>query len=329
MAKNYIQIAKEKNDTARNIGIGTGVTSLGVMGIDLRHKTNIAKSPYLGSTLQEVKKHLKPGDILIGANKTAPQAFYNEYIYFTDTYRQRYYRKAFSELDYASIISKLGNPEASHAALLATKNRVAFGGGWHQSIKNDIPLNKAMYNQELKKYNRTPHFTVMRPKKGVSQIVEMSKKYTPQTVINRAGKKAGDYSNYRHFRAIGNQIKDWVIPKFNRVEKLKSAKILAQEATCIGGMCSTTPALFSKKTVGGKSKALNVLPGDYLRSPDYKAVGRIGGAGKMPFRQRLLFKMPKYIVRGTAALGIGTTAYGIAKLLSKKKKDDVTAKKKA
>jgi len=39
--------------------------------------------------------------------------------------------------------------------------------------------------------------------------------------------------------------------------------------------------------------------------------------------------MPKYIVRGTAALGIGTTAYGIAKLLSKKKKDDVTAKKKA
>ena len=133
---------------------------------------------------------------------------------------------------------------------------------------------------------------------------------------------AGLEKDYKVKQGIKNQIRDWLLPKFKRKEKLKSGILRSGELCTPGGICATTGAQLSKRTVGGK-KAFHVLPKDYLRSSDFEVIGRIGTDKKTPKLLKAFLTVPKYTVKGLAAGIVGTTAYGIAKgvqALSKKPK---------
>ncbi len=322
--------------TEKKVGVGAGVATFSAGMIDLRPKAKIKNIKHLGSTWQDVKKHVKAGDVLIGANRTAPQSIRSGVKDFKKYYkrsrasglsRRKSFKKAFPQLDAPSIVSKFSNPESSHAAVFSTKGgAVSYGGGsWAHVTEAELPKNKKERDILKRKTGEKAHFTLMRPKKGVSKIPEITRKKGAITALNIASRKAGSQKDYKGVRAIGNQIVDWATPKFKGKERLKTKSQLAIEKCYVGGTCGTTGALMSDKTVGGKT-APKVLPKDYLRSADYDVVGKIG-TGKTSRVNKAIFSTPKYIAKSLVAAGVAGAAYGAVKgykKLKKTKADKIT-----
>jgi len=322
MAENKKKKYKDEQIAAAVAGGGT----LGAGFVDLRPKAKVKGSKYLGSNWKQVKKHVKAGDVIIGANRTAPEALKSGIKDFKEYYkeerklgktRRQAFKTALPQLDTPSIVSKFSNPNSSHAAVFSTKGgAVSYGGGsWSHITEAEIPKDKTWENYLKNKRGQNAHFVLLRPKKGVSKIPELTKKKGEVGTLNIVAKKAGGQKDYKGIRAIGNQIVDWVTPKFRRKEKTKNVKQLARESCYIGGTCGTTGALMSEKTVGGKT-APKVLPKDYLRSADYEVVGKIGKGKAHPI-SKAMFALPKYLVKGTAALGVAGATYGGVKAYKK------------
>ena len=288
--------------------------------VDLRPKAKVHSSKYLGSTWNQVRKHVRPGDVLIGANKTAPEALKSGIKDSWKEFKQQRksgvpFKKALKsaaiEFDPASVVSKFSDPSASHAAVFSTKANVSYGGGsWAHVTESELPKNMTEFLSEKRK-GRSAHFTLLRPNKGVSKIPEIYKNKGATSSLNIVARKAGEQKDYKAIGAIKNQMLDWVTPKLRRTERVKTKAQQAIEKCYIGGTCGTTGALMSEKTVGGKV-APKVLPKDYLRSADYSVVGKIG-RGKTSPVSKALFNVPKYFTKATTALAVGGAAYGIAK----------------
>jgi hypothetical protein len=87
---------------------------------------------------------------------------------------------------------------------------------------------------------------------------------------------------------------------------------MAADRCAVGGICSTLPATFSNTTIGGK-QTKNVLPADFLRSPNYKIIGSIGNKPSTLSKGAIPFKAVKWGTRVALGAGIGTVAYQAAK----------------
>ena len=309
---------KKRINTETAAGAVAGAGTLGVGAIDLRPKADVHGGKYLGEHWGSVKKHIKPGDVIVGANRTAPEALSGGAKDFKTYYkkyrkeglgRSQAFKKALPQFDPASVVSKFSDPSSSHGAVFTGKSSVSYGGGWWSApyeaeMPKDAPEARYWKSRKLK---QNPHFVVLRPKKGVSMIPEMIKSKGAIDTLNYYARRAGGQKDYKGVQAIGHQIMDWITPKFRRTERDKSKAVLKAEACSVGGTCGTTGAVASKRTVGGK-EARKVLPKDFLRSSDYEVVGRIG-RDKTGRIARLAFNMPKYLVKGTAAAAAGTAVW--------------------
>lgn len=320
----------ERKDRSAYIGAGTGVAALAGMGIDRRVKHDPSKMKHLGHTWNEVKKHVRPGDVLIGADTTVGEAYKRDKIDFDKAYEnitkgKKTYNpikniknivRAAKKSGVATTASKISHPQWSHSELMINKDQSAFGGGGVAGPGKYIPENKGELRRKIKSGGGGHHFIVMRPNTGVSPLSGVTSK-NEFAVRTEVLKRAGGKSKYRGSQGTVAQIKDWITPKFRRKEVAKTVKTLASDVNCPGGVCSTLPAKYSKRTVGGK-QTKNVLPKDFLRSSDYSPVGTIGKIErKIPFKQKLITNIPKSIVRGGLAGAIGLGAYGAAKLYHK------------
>jgi hypothetical protein len=124
-----------------------------------------------------------------------------------------------------------------------------------------------------------------------------------------------DFERYDLKKAVTAAATDWITPKLNIKERNKSLKRLNKERAITKGYCSTLGALASRKTIGGKT-ADNILPLDYLRSKDWKAIGHLGKAPKnikTKLINKIILKSPKMLVQGGAALAVAGIARHIAK----------------
>jgi len=343
---------KEKNkkwSKEKKIGVGVGATAFGAGMVDLRPRIKAKKSPYLGASWKEVSKHVKPGDVLIGASQTATGSVASEFKGFKKNYAASRktqgiipsFKKAIKQVDVASMGSKFADPSASHAEVFGSKTHVGSGGEKVRHVtKETFARTPQQAAAEFKKGYKG-HWVLLRPKEGVSKIQEIAKKKGTSASKKRLqqltggekftkGPRKGKYV-YSRGMGIKNAIVDWITPKFRRKEKVKTKSMITSDARMISGgnrICSTPGALASTRTTGGKS-AKSVLPKDYLRSADYKVIGR-AGKGKTSLLSKTLFNVPKYGVKAGFAGVVGLGAYGIAKGVNKiKEKNNKFITKKA
>jgi len=314
-----------KRDTdPKTVGAVAGAGVFGATHIDLRPKVDIKKAPYLGETWESAKKHIKPGDILVGGTKTAPQAYVSELKDFRKIFkRARAQGKSIKDavniarkrVDIASLASKLGEPTLSHTAVFATPTKTAYGGGWYQHASEDIPLNRRALGIE-RRAHRTSHYVIMRPREGMSPLREIYRRQGARKAVAQAGRMAGEAKDYKTLGSIKETMLDWLTPKLRSTERIKSRALRAAEMCTPGGWCSVTGALGTEKTIGGKV-GTKVLPKDYLRSHGFRVVGKIG-KGHMTLAQKALFAAPRLAVRGVVAGAVGVGAYHTAKMFQKR-----------
>lgn len=299
---------KKKSYSSAAAGTMAAVGSFGIMGIDRRNKINEKNIPHLNVNHKNYAKYIKPGDVLIGSPTTPDQAmkgFTRSLKGFKNIKIGKGFKKsltsAINNIDPATPLSKMVNPMHSHVEFVLDPAETAFAGGYNSRI------DEIAYEAGGKKTGL--HYTIVRPlKKG-------SSKFIPDVVERTyAGGLLGS-KNYSTLGAIKSGIKDFIIPKFRTNEKLKSKKILAAESCMTKGHCATLGALASNRTIGGKT-AKNILPTDYLRSKEWAAIGSFGAKPKeikTKFLNKIIFKSPKYIVRGAAATAMGAGVYGATK----------------
>jgi hypothetical protein len=316
--KNNKQQTSQSNTTPAIIGWGAGITAGGMGAIDIRPKPNYKNIKHLGSTWQSVQKYVEPGDIIIGSNTTAPELFKEEIETFKKNYKKFGLKKAIKRSDLGSAISKIGDPIHSHAAMFTGEDLIAFGGGPSEYVSREIYITPGDLRKSIKTtHEGTTHYLLVRPKEIASdQYKELMANQGGDVALQIAGKRAGKGKNYKESQGIAATARDWFLPKLNIKEKLKTQEQMAVDRCTVGGVCSTLPATFSNATVGGK-QTKNVLPADFLRSPNYKIIGSIGNKPSTLVKKALPFSAVKWGFRGAIGAGIGTAAYQAVKAVKK------------
>jgi hypothetical protein len=310
-AEKMAKSAAEKKKTesyAEPAALAAGALVGGAGYIDTRKKTDL-------STLKKLdpkKLKLQAGDVIIGAESPAENVTRRM---ATDVRKAAGSGRKSAGVSGAikggwdefkswgaTVASKFGNPKHSHVETAISPRKSNYvGGGDPQTISS--------YTKPHKKRGN-PEFVVLRRKDGPwnKQQIGVAKSY-----MNDSSKR------YNQGGIIKAQIKDWLLPKFSRSEKDIAGITTKGQACTTKGVCSTAGSAISKRTVGGKGMN-DVLPGDYLRSGDYEAVGFVGeGKTYNPKVKGLgkLYKATPHVVRGAAGLAAAGAAYGGAKLIAK------------
>jgi hypothetical protein len=325
--------------------------------IDLR-KQHRGRGKHLGNTMDEVRKKLRPGDVLIGADydaKTMMGAVKKDY----NTYHGNInkilegkkhnfskrevseYKKSidripkilpkfirsrmaaashtteYGSFDPVAFMSKVNNPSHSHAELVVTPNRWQFAGAGKlrdpAGKEAVIAKNKAHHKKLKSRLTMfSPHYTVLRPKNdSTNLLLQHYKKHGAKKTIAMMERKSGVYDEQM---AIKSWAKDTLLPKLTSKERSYTAEELNKLKKCKGGICSTMPALMSNKTVGGKH-ALSVTPEDYLKSENYKVVGRIGKESPLSLKHKIILNAPKFALRAGIGLGAASAVYAGTKIV--------------
>jgi len=289
-----------------------GLASFGVMNIDLRKRIDKGKLKHLRVNKSNIRKYLKPGDILVGS-VTTPDSSIEEITQDIKNSFRRSRKKgqgvissARSAAKDAYIMgpaSKISDPTASHVEYVTGRNRSAYIGGGKTNI-----LKESFGGKTRKGTVGDAHFTILRP-------IKKNRKLNRQ-VRKLISKGLASTDNYSKKRALSAAVYDWLTPKFKVNESVKSVKTKALEQKITKGYCSTLAAIAQPKTVGGKSTRM-VLPIDYLKSKEWKAVATIGdikpGHIKTKLINKMIFRSPKILTQGSAALAISGLAGGLAK----------------
>jgi hypothetical protein len=348
---------EDRDQEGRNIAIAStvGVGAGGAGMIDLRKKTNVNKVKRLGSSWDSLKKHVKPGDVLIGAPAFGHEAVLEEHKAFKDNFKnaksdyanykkglptssfnkshfEKLERKipkklhgqiprltAIKSVAWGTVGSKFADPNWSHSEMFATKTKSGWAGGFMSSGNSVVPAN-SREAAKLSKSGTSNHYVLMRPVDGNSNLITKTyNKSGSKASINKMKSSMGRYNlDYDFVGGVKATIKDTLLPKLNPNEKLKSKAQIACDSKVKGGICSTFGARFSTKTVGGKATK-DVLPKDYLRSSNWKAIGRVGDVNKTPLRWRIALGAPKMALRAGVGLGAGLAVnYGLNKLTQPK-----------
>jgi len=329
-------------DGAIAAAVGTAAATAGT--IDLRPKVKVDHLKYLGNNYKQVKKHLKPGDVLVGAPMfadesvaQASQDFGKTYPKVKKDYEENFlkgkkttqlkpedYKKlekstpGFAKAFVPSIAtlkktvggelpSKLPDTNWSHSEMVMGDNKTAWSGTGFKTIDDRaLPKDKADAARKLKD-GRTAHYIVMRPKDdGSNLFLKSYKEDGAKAALAKIKKSTGTPKDYNVGGAVAGYFKDLLIPKLRTSERTKTPKEIKKDLKQIGGICSALGAQYSAKTVGGKS--LNdVLPKDYLRSSEWDAVGRIG-----PERKNSAIGDAGFGALGLATrIGVGVGAAGL------------------
>jgi len=312
--------------------------------IDLRTKADIDHTQHLGNNYAQVKKHLRPGDVLVGAPMFADEAiaqaskdYSRAYGKVEKDYKENYlkgkettqlkrdeYRKlekampGFARGMIASIAtikktvggelpSKLPDTNWSHSEMVLGDNKTVWSGATFKKIDNRaMPKDMADAKRTLKE-GMTAHYIVMRPKNPDNSLFLQSYQQNGASqALSEIKKSSGSAKDYRVDGAVAGYFKDLLIPKLRMSERTKSTKEIKKDLKQIGGICSALGAQYSTKTIGGK-KLNDVLPKDYLRSNEWKVVGRIG-----PERKNSMVGDAGFGALGLATrIGVGIGAAGL------------------
>jgi len=310
---------KEKGNTGSLVGLGTGGVVGGMGFIDRRKSIIPDKKIKLGNTYEEAAKHLKKGDVLVGAFTTMDSNISDMKKGVRDAINENKNTKdvgvkvknILKALSPNSLVSKLVDPKHSHAEMMINTEKVfAYGSDKpEKAYLSTMPLNKQHEKIWKDKFGYKPHYTVLRPvnpdnvvKSGITQkrIKEINPKYDGLSGIKAA-------------------IKDAILPKLNTTERAKTTAELASDACRTKGSCATFPAQNLKTTIGGKATK-DVLPVDYTKSKTYQYVGNIGYDYKPGIKARIASAAPKVALRGAAGLTAGFAAKKIYDAIKSDKK---------
>lgn len=297
--------------------VGTGTVGAGYIDTrELPDRDADTILPYW----DEVKKIAQPGDVIVGANRPpAIMSYFKDFKMQYDKARKTKDRngalKAAKELvNPVTMISKIGDPTFSHAAIIGPNGKTFYGGGGEgrDITQRDMPKD----SKEMKKFKErqlSPYYVLLRPnKKSANKLAKTFEQNGAQAALNQAKEMAGDPKDYRLSRSIWEQTKRWVLPQLDTKEFIKSKTVRDLEKKMTGGICSTTAALLSNRTIAGRD-AKRVLPKDIVDSPDFDIIAHIGPKREAPIGTQMVFAAPKYGVKAGVGILAGATTYGIFK----------------
>lgn len=299
------------------ISTATGTGAIGLGFVDTRDKPDLEAKTIL-PYWDEVKKYAKPGDVIVGANRPPTiLSYFKDFKMQYDKARKNNTRERSIEIakelvNPVTMISKIGDPIFSHAAIIGPSGKTIYGGGGsaRDITLRDLPKNK----KELLEFNKRgldPYYALLRPnKKESNKLNKIIKNKGSEDALKKVELMAGSPKDYHLSRAIWEQIKRWTLPKINKEEFLKSDTVRKLEKKMTGGICSTTAGLLSDRTISGK-EAKKVLPKDIIESPDFDIVANIGSERNVPITTQMLFSAPKYGVKAGAGILAGGATYGI------------------
>lgn len=301
-------------------GITSSIVGAGALGagfIDTR-KLPDRKAKTILPYWDEVKNYAKPGDVIVGANR--PPAIISYFKDFKEQYskfrnnmsRAEAIDKAREIVNPVTMISKISDPIYSHAAVIGPNGTTIYGGGGkaRDITLRDLPKDKKGL-KEFRKRGLEPFYALLRPnKKEAKKLDKILKKNGPDAAIKKVERIAGNPKDYHLSRALWEQVKTWTLPKLNKEEFVKSKIVKDLEKKMTGGICSTTAALLSDRTISGKD-AKRVLPKDIIESPDFDIVTYIGKEREVPLKTQMIFSAPKYGIKATAGIIAGASTYGI------------------
>lgn len=274
------------------------------MNLDLRPKIDEESLKKLRVGPKTYQKHIKPGDVLVGAQTTPDEAIENYKDEFGKNFKRARKNKGFvAALKEAvtktyprSITSKVINPASSHLEYVANPETVVFMGGEKKKIKDVIKSKGA-------------HFIIMRRKEDAAEIAQ--KQLPEESVFT-----PGAYHRGITFKA---GVKEFLLPKIRKEERSTTEKEEQLEKDIKEGNCATLPAMLVDETVGGK-KTYDVLPVDYTRSKNWVPVGYFGvppSEAKPTGGAKLLYHAPEAFIQGGVAGTAGFGAYKLTKWLPK------------
>ena len=340
---------QERKSYAAPIALGAGAIAGTAGMIDLRPKQKITNK-YLGRTLREAKRHLKPGDVVIGASQTGPSIIAHakkEYKKYTEDMNNILSRKEpehYSKSGYKDVLNtgkklpkslrkhvaamRLGlqdeifqpislaskfmaDPIHSHGEYIVQPTKWTYAGGRLGDPSKDETISRDMVQaRKMKARTGNENHFIVFRHKNSSKDVLRDVMKT-RTTPQTMSYMRRKIGRYDVHQGLTAVIKDALMPKLNKKERAYSPAELLKNQRCKGGVCSTIPALMSKETVGGKA-ALDVLPQDFLRSSGFKQVGIIGKKAHVNLGTKLIYSLPKIGIRVGAALGAGAATYGLS-----------------
>lgn len=306
--------------------VGTGTAAVGAGFVDTRDdiKKRTKDLPKLPANWAAVKKHVQPGDILLGANR--PPSLSNYFGEFKKEYskarrsglnRRKSVKAARKVVNPNTLLSKFGDPIYSHTGVVGTGGKLFYtGGGKPKHItKDDLGRDAAHAKQLKEKRGIKPYYVVIRPKKKDANLLQQTLKTKGSKAADELIKRiAGKPKDYSVSRAMWEQTKREVMPKLKtKKEFAKSKDVLNIEKKMTGGICSTTAGVLSKRTIAGQ-KGKSLLPEDVAHSPDFKMVAQIGEDRKKPdIITKSVLGAPKTVVKGGAGVMAGGMAYAATK----------------
>ncbi len=206
-----VAVPKKRDDTARNVGIGSGAAAIAAGYIDRRKKIETPK--HLGNSWESIKNKIQPGDMLIGAPALPHEALKRDFSNIPQEYRKskedigllasgkstkhyeakeyRSSRKKFKflpknlrtkaqaahaaaqSISLPTHLSKAIDPYYSHGEMVISPTQSAFAGGFKSRIKTGVvPANEKEFRKMIRS-GQSPHYTIVRPAEGSSEYAKM------------------------------------------------------------------------------------------------------------------------------------------------------------
>jgi len=313
-----------------------GTSALGAGFIDTRKKIDTSKAPKINPYWDEVKRISQPGDILVGANRPPSVSAYLKG--FRSYYQKNLAsgmskgdarRDALKNIKLTSIPAKMYNPIHSHLEMIGVGDQGFYTGAYTKRITKDtLPKNEAEY-RKFKERGLDPSYLLLRKKNLKEDLLYRTyKEQGPEAAKKLVNRLTLKPKNYATGLSVLEGAKRTILPRFQYKgpEKLREkTQIAAGIKNYKSGMCSTTAAMLSTKTIAGKDiKA--VMPQDPLYSKDYEVVARVGNERHMPLATKGIFSSWRGIAKGTAAVAAGGAAYGITRGVRAMMKNPVAKK---
>jgi hypothetical protein len=235
-----------KTHALRNVAIaGAGASPfLGMIGQEqLRHDPYLNKNVRGFGSMSELARHARPGDVVLTSKPTG------------SVWKSFIKPVTGSEFYHAQpVVGRRGGKGTSLSSGEFSASE------WKRSNKKKIlsatdPVDVAMHDEGYK------DVLLLRPKKRMSPD-ELQKFVNENVSRSRAP--------YDRYKSVGTWLKETFVPKIGPFAGGKAPPV------CKGNVCSTMPAMAyeraGRSVVPGK-RPQDVFPTDFLRSPEFEAVG--------------------------------------------------------